>query len=199
MPKSGRLTSEDQPLEVSCLALPPPRGLSQKRMVGFCMALGRNKQKEGYSWARDLAEDIRRLKSDYKADIIVTMMPLAELDEIGASDLPEAVRREGLEWEHFPIVDKYVPEQGIHCFLAQAKVLAQRMQQGKRVVVHCNGGKGRSATMAAAMAYLYTQLTDGVTPWSMPKAIAKTRGTCKGSLKNPLQLGYLGACSLAAP
>jgi protein-tyrosine phosphatase len=191
------LTSEERPLTVSCIDLPPLSGdtADAHRMIGFCMAMGRTKQKDGYAWARDMKQDIHRLKEDYRADVLVTMMPLTELSEIGAKDLPDLVQHEGMEWLHFGIVDKFVPTQGVAAFKHMAGALAERLRNGRRVVLHCNGGKGRSALMTAAVVHCYSQGTD--TPLTMAEAIARVRASSTGALRNPLQVTYLHACEYA--
>ena len=61
--------------------------------------------------------------------------------------------------------------------------LVDRINDGMRVVVHCNGGKGRSALVAAAV------LISLKVPYA--KAVAGVRTARSGSLRNPLQLWFL--------
>ena len=58
-----------------------------------------------------------------------------------------------------------------------------RIENGWRVVVHCNGGKGRSALVTAAVL-----IGLGV---RYKAAVACVRAARPGSLRNPLQLWFL--------
>lgn len=62
-------------------------------------------------------------------------------------------------------------------------LLTNPLYKGKTVVVHCNGGKGRSATViVATLIAMGRSITDSI------KIIQQTR---KGTIRNPLQQAYL--------
>merc|ERR1719421_2569897 len=75
-------------------------------------------------------------------------------DEELARDSPGFQRRVEAEVacrEHYPIQDKRRPD-NIQAFDALIQRLVDRIErEDMRVIVHCNGGKGRSALVAAAV------------------------------------------------
>jgi hypothetical protein len=61
--------------------------------------------------------------------------------------------------------------------------LIQRLKGGKTIVIHCNGGKGRSATVAVAVLIgLGKKVQD---------AIDVVRKARSGTIRNPLQIIYV--------
>jgi protein-tyrosine phosphatase len=64
-----------------------------------------------------------------------------------------SVQSYGIESIHFPIQDKWIPNNiGEVASLVEMIVLC--VQQGKTIVVHCNGGKGRTGLVVAATLYV---------------------------------------------
>jgi len=195
-------TSASHPLEIVCLSragLPDDNG-----PIGFCMLPGRRKEKRTHRWARDLSADLaairpapstRRLLGGVAVPdprcsteparprqdrlCLVTLCPHDELerDSPGFQARVEVACR-----EHLPIKDKRRPHD-TRAFDELIARLVDRIDQGMRVIIHCNGGKGRSALVAAAV------LIGLKVPYA--KAVAGVRATRPGSLRNPLQLWFL--------
>ena len=85
--------------------------------------------------------------------------------------------------EHLPIQDKRRPHD-TPAFDALIQRLVDRIERDDmKVVIHCNGGKGRSALVAAAVL-----IGLGV---RYKAAISSVRAARAGSLRNPLQLWFL--------
>ena len=163
-------TSASHPLEIAFLSragLPDDNG-----PIGFCMLPGRRKAKRSHRWARDLGQDIAAIRQDRLC--LVTLCTDEEL----ARDSPGFEARIASEFmcrEHRPHDTRAFDE-----LIAR---LVDRINDDMRVIVHCNGGKGRSALVAAAV------LIGLKVPYA--KAVAGVRAARSGSLRNPLQLWFL--------
>ena len=146
--------------------------------IGYCMLPGRRKAKRTHEWRRDLAADVASMNQDRLC--LVTLCTHAELnrDSPGFQARSEVACR-----EHLPIADKRRPHD-TRAFDALITRLVHRIEnENMRVVIHCNGGKGRSALVAAAV------LIGLKVPYA--KAVACVRAARSGSLRNPLQLWFL--------
>ena len=142
--------------------------------IGYCMLPGRRKAKRNHIWKRDLVADVAAIRQDRLC--LVTLCTDEEL----ARDSPGFQARIAAEVacrEHCPHDTRAFDE-----LIAR---LVARIENGMRVVVHCNGGKGRSALVAAAVL-----IGLGV---SQSAAVAGVRAARTGSLRNPLQLWFLRA------
>ena len=88
----------------------------------------------------------------WKAAGVQAVVSLMEADEIhdNCPGLHEALHRHGLEVIHFPIRDYGVPADldAFHDLLAD---LRSRLARGQDVLVHCNGGLGRTAVVLAGL------------------------------------------------
>ena len=172
-------TSASHPLEIAFLSragLPDDNG-----PIGFCMLPGRRKAKRRHRWARDLSMDIASINQGRLC--LVTLCTETEL--IRDSPGFQARIAEFACREHLPIADKRSPGDA-RAFDALVARLVERIErEDMRVVVHCNGGKCRSALVTAAVL-----IGLGV---SQSAAVAGVRAARTGSLRNPLQLWFLRA------
>ena len=164
-------TSTNRPHEVDIIQMGPGK-------MGMCISPGRIKGR----WNRELDADIQRIKNDFNADILVTLLTEGDMRDIRAPDLLETARACGLECIHFPIRDKFIPSSMV-TFVEFIVRLAQLALQGKTLIVHCNGGKGRTGlVVACTYIVLYRSTVD--------EAIAVIRQARPGTLYNPLQILY---------
>jgi protein-tyrosine phosphatase len=103
-------------------------------------------------WDRDLEADLRVLREEYGADVLVSVM---EEHEYGGYGIPELFERdtvEGIEVMRFAIEDMNVPREAeAEEYEGLIRNVANRMRDGKNVVVHCRGGLGRTGTVAACV------------------------------------------------
>jgi len=114
--------------------------------------------------------------------VFVTLVRHLELVDIGIPNLFEEVEKRGMESIHFPIKDKWVPDSMDQLILLVDAIIT-RLRQGKTVVVHCNGGKGRSGTVAvAALVGLGRKVEH---------SIDIVRRSRSGTIRNPLQIAYV--------
>ena len=116
-----------------------------------------------------LERDIRDLQQE-KVATVVSLLTDDEATSIGLSGEPEAVRAAGMKFISLPI-----PDFGILDAFGDASEtvsqVANDLEEGRTVVVHCRGGIGRSSTVAAAA---LTQVN--VNPDDAMDRIADARG-----------------------
>lgn len=110
---------------------------------------------------------------DYRAaglDVLVSLLPEDESEELGLELERSAAISNGLEFLSFPIADMSTPRLD-----ARAKSfiddLAQRLEEGKRVGIHCRQSIGRSGMIAAAVL-----VWRGESPRSAMSAVSSARG-----------------------
>ncbi len=127
------------------------------------------------------ATEIPTLASEFDAALV-----LAEEDELrGNYDLSEWGRH-GVEYLHHPIPDFSSPDLlELH---GLARWVASRVSQGKRVLIHCLGGSGRSGTVAAA--YL---IASGMV---FEDAVEAARSARVGAIETNSQMAILEAYDL---
>jgi len=173
----GKYTSVSHPLQVNFINstdLP----VLQNGSIGMCMCPGRNNHKK---WSRDFITDLQVLKT-HNVEFVVTLMTNAELQKMGLSDVAERLASENIDSIHYPISDKWIPGSNDD-FLNFIQIIVEKIKLGKKIVVHCNGGKGRTGlTVVACLIKL------GVTQL---EAISKIRNVRPGMLQNPAQQMYL--------
>ena len=171
-------TSASHPLEIAFLSragLPDDNG-----PIGYCMLPGRRKAKRAHEWRRDLTMDMAAIRQDRLC--LVTLCTETEL----ARDSPGFQARIASEFacrEQLPITDKRSPGDARAFDALVARLVDRIEREDMRVIVHCNGGNGRSALVAAAV------LIGLKVPYA--KAVAGVRAARSGSLRNPLQLWFL--------
>jgi len=146
------------------------------------MAPGRTKKKQQLDWARDLGKDLNRIRNHYGCDILVTLVRHSELVAIHTPNLFKEVESRGMDSIHFPIKDKYVPN-SMDEFMVLIETIIGKLKEGKTVVVHCNGGKGRSGTVLVATLVALGR--------KVQQAIDVVRKARAGTIQNPLQIAYV--------
>lgn len=84
------------------------------------------------------------------ASAVLTLMPLAELESNGASELPAQCAALGLTWLHLPVADEQVPladfDRAWQDCHAQIRDL---LSADQTIAIHCKGGSGRTGLVAA--------------------------------------------------
>ncbi|MBI2392014.1 MAG: dual specificity protein phosphatase family protein [Deltaproteobacteria bacterium] len=141
MPPTHVRTSKTHPLKVDWLDLPGTE------RVGLTFAPGKKiGSARGAPWDRDLDLDLDALVA-LEVGALVCLLEDHELAAFGLRELvPRAVAR-SIEVLRFPIPDGGVP----HDLEAVEQLLAaieERLIAGRRVVIHCMGGLGRTGTIA---------------------------------------------------
>ncbi|KNC49278.1 dual specificity protein phosphatase [Thecamonas trahens ATCC 50062] len=135
---------------------------------------------------RDLAVDVAHLSGSLGVDVLVTLVPVDELRRMGLQDLGDVAQRAGLVWEgSVTWRDKWVPT--LADLALAAETIAVHLAAGRRVVVHCNGGKGRTG-LAVAATLLTCARASADSALSLDDALSAMRAERLGMLRNPVQI-----------
>ena len=102
-------------------------------------------------------------------DVLVSLQPTAEQEELGLTGEAAAAARHGIEFRHLPIPDLGVPAPGEVEPLVD--VLIEHLRAGRHVAIHCFAGIGRSSVVAAA-----TLISLGATAEDACTVISAARG-----------------------
>lgn len=100
----------------------------------------------GGEWLADELGALKRLG----ADTLVCLLTVLEQIELELEAEGQHAQALGLQWVSFPISDFTVPPLNQATFRAIADV-AQQVQAGRSVIVHCRAGIGRSSLFAASV------------------------------------------------
>uniref|UniRef100_A0A0G4FBQ7 Tyrosine specific protein phosphatases domain-containing protein n=1 Tax=Chromera velia CCMP2878 TaxID=1169474 RepID=A0A0G4FBQ7_9ALVE len=177
-PPPKERSSATDPLHPAFLEIPSVEG-----QLGFSMCPGRNKLKMQHTWRRSLAADVTVLKEQYNVNTVVTLMQEQEIEKDVLGNLAVQVKSRDMQHIAYGIRDKWLPPSS-ESFSQLCHTVAAQVKEGKTVLVHCNGGKGRSAMTCAC---IYIVLTGA----SSTDALKAVRTACPDCFKNPLQQLYM--------
>ena len=116
-----------------------------------------------------IEEAVRGLRES-GVDVLVSMLEDHEVEALQLTGEAEACQKEGISFLSHPIPDHDVPVDEAEA-VRFIRSLGERFQEGKRIVVHCYAGIGRSATIAAC-----TLLTSGMGLETVLERMAVARG-----------------------
>ena len=177
-------TSQTHPLRIEPVAA-PGGGL-----IGMTFCPGKIQPGGlGGNWRRDLTTDLDAIR-DWGAVAVVTLMEAHELARYRVAALGEGVRARGMAWLHLPIVDADIPNAVFEQSWRDAGPrLRAWLGEGRRILLHCRGGLGRTGTIAAR---LLIEL--GMEPGA---AVTAVRAARAGTLETRSQEAYVRALSVA--
>eukprot|EP00029_Vermamoeba_vermiformis_P010071 TRINITY_DN5229_c0_g1_i1.p1 TRINITY_DN5229_c0_g1~~TRINITY_DN5229_c0_g1_i1.p1 ORF type:complete len:724 (-),score=146.18 TRINITY_DN5229_c0_g1_i1:264-2435(-) len=167
---TGMKTSESNPLVVDFV----DNMVLKNSRIGMCMCPGRSKKDH----RRNLESDVNVLLR-HNAQVLVTLVKEAELDSIGIPNMITIVKGSGIESIWLPIRDKWIPS-SMDDLIRLVEQIIERIRDGKVIVVHCNGGKGRTGLVVVA-----TLCGLGM---SVDDAVKATRAARPGMIQNPAQV-----------
>ena len=100
----------------------------------------------GEDWLEDEVKNF----SIRGVDIMVSLLEKDEIYELGLQEEGRFCEAYGIRFVHFPVPDRDIPEDP---FIAKSLVeeLVSAIHLGKKVVVHCRIGVGRSSMIAAGV------------------------------------------------
>jgi hypothetical protein len=117
--------------------------------------------------------------------MIARVVLTTALDRIAKMEIPELflrIQQLGMSAIHFPVHDKWIPKE-MSGLIELVQKLLERVDAGQRIVIHCNGGKGRTGLLVCAILVAKGLLPDD--------AIQAVRSRRKGMIRNPAQIFYL--------
>ena len=140
------MTSRTHPLRIDAIEA-PGGGLTG---MTFCPGKKQPLAAMG-AWDRDLDLDLARVR-EWGAVAVATLMEAHELAEYQVERLGPAVEALGMEWHHLPIIDVDVPRERFEALWVQSGPrLRGHLSAGRRILLHCRGGLGRTGTIAARL------------------------------------------------
>ena len=102
-------------------------------------------------WERDLDADIKAIVK-WGASSVVTLMEQEELTRLKVKTIGGAVQRAGMDWHLLPIKDVSVPDQHFeNLWTSSGDAIRCALMDGKKVLIHCKGGLGRTGMIAARL------------------------------------------------
>lgn len=149
--------------------------------IGMSMCPGR----VWLDWCRSLDDDIRVIVLN-RVDVVCSIITNTELREMNHPDLMTKFRSYGLDSLQYSIHDKWLPN-SIENFLSIVEMIVYHIQSEKSILVHCNGGKGRTGLIVVACLIVLGIEVD--------KSISIIRSVRSGMLRNPAQEVFLHALS----
>ena len=121
-------------------------------LIGMTFCPGK-KQPDSISgaWDRDLELDLCVIR-DWSAVAVVTLMEAHELTTYKVERLGALVQKFRMEWHHLPIRDADVPGEPFETqWTRSGPALREHLKQGRRILLHCRGGLGRTGMIAARL------------------------------------------------
>ena len=119
--------------------------IGKKNLLGVSQFPGKNLQNifDLSSFSKDL-----QIIKKQKVKIVVSLLPDNEKNKLGLDDLIWS--KEEVEYIQFPIDDFGVPPNNKYNELKKLiSFIKENLMLSKHVLIHCNGGKGRSGMIAA--------------------------------------------------
>jgi ADP-ribosyl-[dinitrogen reductase] hydrolase len=133
------------PLAINSIAIPGVKGL-----IGICQCPGLKEEMTRFSLSGEsLINDLVTIHN-WGAAAVVTLLEDFEITTLGVRDLPNKIKQLGIRWHHLPIRKAGLPDPSFdELWHTIAPSLYKLLESGKRIVVHCEKGVGRSALVAA--------------------------------------------------
>uniref|UniRef100_H2LZB8 Cyclin-dependent kinase inhibitor 3 n=2 Tax=Oryzias latipes TaxID=8090 RepID=H2LZB8_ORYLA len=164
------------PLHISWL---PLSAVESSQFLGICGLPGCKYK----NIRRDLQRDVEELHNQGVQDVLV-FCTRGELSRYRVPTLLEAYERRGLTVQHWPIPDGEAPELEQCCRILDE--LQRHLEGGRKTLIHCFGGLGRSALIAAC---LLLQLSVTMTASDAIKLLRELRG--RGAIQTVKQYNFL--------
>eukprot|EP01124_Arcella_intermedia_P032125 TRINITY_DN7429_c1_g1_i1.p1 TRINITY_DN7429_c1_g1~~TRINITY_DN7429_c1_g1_i1.p1 ORF type:complete len:470 (+),score=99.03 TRINITY_DN7429_c1_g1_i1:493-1902(+) len=174
----GKKTSLSHPYVINFIDKTTCPALNQAR-IGMSMCPGR----VWGEWDRDIDIDISVILS-HKIQVVCSIITNTELSQMNRPDFYQRIRLAGMESVDFSIHDKWLPN-SVDNFIKIVDVIVEHIRRGKTILVHCNGGKGRTGLVVVACLMILGYPVD--------QSIQIIRTARSGMLRNPAQEVFLHA------
>lgn len=103
-------------------------------------------------------------------EVVISLLEAAEAAQLDLTDEGAAAQSKSLQFISFPIPDRGVPESTKDALLLLANI-AGKLNEGKKVAIHCRQSVGRSGMVAAGLL-----ITAGMSVDRAIEAVSKARG-----------------------
>ena len=100
----------------------------------------------GRDWLED---EIKRIKLK-GADYIISLLEREEINNLGLEKEGEYCEKYGMNYINFPIEDVNTPVDE-NKFLELVEDLSKKLNEGKKLIIHCRMGIGRSSILASGI------------------------------------------------
>lgn len=120
------------------------------------------------SGGEDLAKEVAHWAS-MCINVVVCLLPKAEIKELDLENEQKECEKQGIDFVHFPIQDRQVPES----YLEYKKLidsLLERLAKEQKAIIHCRGGIGRASLVAGGVL-----IKQGFSAKTAIEAISKAR------------------------
>mmetsp|Transcript_20805 Transcript_20805/g.32953 ORF Transcript_20805/g.32953 Transcript_20805/m.32953 type:complete len:166 (-) Transcript_20805:14-511(-) len=142
---------------------------------------------------RSLEADTNCIKHQWKIKTVISLVESRELKVMECEGMEKALDEKGIKWIHYPLRDKWIPPNTQEFLTKAVKLIINQLLEGKRVLVHCNGGKGRTGLVIGAvlMSESIRKRLGRTSRLGIGEVIRDMRRVRPGMLTNPLQQAYL--------
>jgi len=137
----------------------------------------------GPPWDRDLQTDFAAIAA-WGAAAVVTLMESEEFSTVDVPGLPQVARAQPWPWYHLPFVDGGAPGAEFEDrWQTVGPQLHQLLEAGRKILIHCRGGLGRTGLVVARLLIEAGMSTE--------TAIETVRAARPGAIETPEQEVYL--------
>jgi len=137
------------------------------------------------NWYRDFNEDLQVILQN-KIGVICSVITNTELRGMNLHQLKQKFQSSGIESIQYSIHDKWLPN-SIDTYLSFVNTILHHIHKEKTILIHCNGGKGRTSLITVSCLFFLGVPID--------QGISLLRSVRPGMLRNPAQEVFLHALS----
>lgn len=152
--------------------------ISDYPTLGMSILPGRTKA----NFNRNLRQDLEVMRNTFNVDIIITLVPMDELERCECGDISQVVGELQMRSIVFTWRDKFIPDctlNAFHCFICG---LQKEFEANSVIDIHCNGGVGRTGTVMACL--LMKIITDSVNDGKYSEVYGGCSDTLLGYVSN---------------
>lgn len=141
------LAKQHRRLPISAIAIP-----GMDSIIGITACPGMKDESDCLDlYEERLLHDLTTIHK-WGAVAVVTLLDGLEMRIHGVSDLPNTAEWLNLLWFHLPVDNKGIPGENFELLWSTAgPQLRQLLREGKKIIIHCKEGIGRSAIIAVRL------------------------------------------------